>query len=443
MVSGTIDVDAAAVLTSARRARASANAAEAQVLADAVAWAHLHVVEDVEDAATWMAGRGMDTGIPIAGEGAPLVSEFAVAEFATALGLSAGSGRNLVAQALELAHRLPRIWFRVQAGDLAPWRARRIAEETLGLCPEAADHMDRQLAPFAHKTGPAQVQRLVEEAIARYMPDFAHERRETAADGRHFTIEHDQVSFAGTSRIHGELDLADALDLEDVVQAGAAELKALGSEDSLDVRRAAALGMLARGEQPLELGADPDSEPGQTTRPRRREVVLYVHLSEDALRSHDPDVPVRVANAGGQLLTAGQVADWCGREDTARVVVKPVLDLAEHLRTDSYEIPDRLREQVELRDGTCVHPYCNRPATACDKDHVVAYDDDGPPGQTASDNLAPLCRPHHRLKTHGGWTYTMVEPAVFLWHSPYGYSYLRDHTGTTDLTPLPVEPPDQ
>src|SRR3954451_5317491 len=130
MNSGTTTVEEAAILAAARRARKAANAAEAEVLARAVEWADLHEVSDLEEAATLWAGRGQDTGIPIAGPGAPLVSEFAVAELATALGMSAGSGRNLVAHALELAHRLPRVWARVQCGSLAPWRARRIAEET-------------------------------------------------------------------------------------------------------------------------------------------------------------------------------------------------------------------------------------------------------------------------------------------------------------------------
>ena len=31
---------------------------------------------------------------------------------------------------------------------------------------------------------------------------------------------------------------------------------------------------------------------------------------------------------------------------------------------------------------------------------MIAYDDGGP---TCSCNLVPLCRYHHRLKTHGGW----------------------------------------
>src|SRR3954462_4062912 len=252
MTSGTT-LDTAAVLAAARRARATANAAEAEILLQAVEWAHLHQVIDPEQASTVLVEHGHDTGIPIAGQGAPLVSEFAVAEFASALGLSAGAGRNLVGHALELAHRLPKLWARVQAGSLAPWRARRVAEQTLALSFEAAAYVDQMLAPFAHRTGPAQTQRLVEEAIARYMPEYAAEQRVRANEQRYFSIDHDQVSFAGTSRVHGELDLADALDLEDAVRAGAEQLKALGNQDSLDVRRSLAVGLLARAQQTLEL----------------------------------------------------------------------------------------------------------------------------------------------------------------------------------------------
>ena len=101
---------------------------------------------------------------------------------------------------------------------------------------------------------------------------------------------------------------------------------------------------------------------------RRREIVLYVHLTEDALRSGDRDAPVHLENAGGQLLTAAQVADWCNRTDTSRVIVKPVLDLNQQVATDGYQVPARIVEHVRIRDRTCVHPYCNRPARSCDLD---------------------------------------------------------------------------
>jgi hypothetical protein len=320
------------------------------------------------------------------------------------------------------------------------------------------------LAPYAHRTGPGQTQRLVEEAIGRFMPDFARERRDRAADGRHVDIDADQVSFAGTARVHGELDLADALDLEDALRTGADELKTLGSTDPLDVRRAAALGVLARGQHPLDLTAgagDADgggvgdaagsevsrlaeartstTEPTATT--QGREVVLFVHLSADAIGSHDPDAVARLENAGGQLLTTGQVAEWCQRPSTTKVVVKPVIDLNQTVAVSGYRVPDRIAERVRLRDRACVFPYCHRPARSCDLDHVVAYDQNGPPGQTSTDNLACLCRLHHRMKTHAGWSYYALVPGTFIWHSPHGHTWLRDQAGTTDLTPDTIEPP--
>ena len=130
------------------------------------------------------------------------------------------------------------------------------------------------------------------------------------------------------------------------------------------------------------------------------------------------------------------------RRPGAQVTVKPVVDLGEHLHVDQYQVPDRLADQAAERDLTCVFPWCTRPAEACDTDHVIPYAEGGP---TASDNLAPLCRRHHRLKTHhSGWGYTVLEPGSYLWSSPHGYQFLRDHRGTTDVTRDPAShPPDR
>jgi 5-methylcytosine-specific restriction endonuclease McrA len=213
----------------------------------------------------------------------------------------------------------------------------------------------------------------VDEAIARFMPETAQERQRKAADGRHFDIDHDQVSFNGTSRVHGELDLADALDLEAAISAGAEELKQLGSDDSLDVRRSSAAGELARSQLSLDLTGEAETT---SRRPRaKRQVVLHVHLSEAAVRSRNACAPGRVENAGGHLVTAGQIADWCGADEST-IVVRPVIDLAEHIHVVSYEVPDRLSEQVALRDQTCVFPWCTRPARRCPRDAGHSCDDD-------------------------------------------------------------------
>ena len=170
---------------------------------------------------------------------------------------------------------------------------------------------------------------------------------------------------------------------------------------------------------------------------------MFVHLSEDAIRTGDPDAVAEVVNHGYGLLTAGQVATWCGLPDTAKVTVKPVIDLNAELTSPGYTPSERLDEQVRLRDRTCAFPHCRRPATHGDVDHIEPYDPDGPPGQTTTSNLAFLCRLHHRVKTHGGWSYFMIRPGVYRWRSPYGYTYLRDRDGTTDLTPKPPPPPRQ
>ena len=111
------------------------------------------------------------------------------------------------------------------------------------------------------------------------------------------------------------------------------------------------------------------------------------------------------------------------------LTVRPVLDLNQHRAGSGYAIPDLLREQVILRNPTCVFPFCSRPARGCDLDHVIAYADGG---TTTSDNLAPLCRRHHRAKTHGHWTYIVVAPGRFRWTGPHGQTWVTDPTGTRD-----------
>jgi 5-methylcytosine-specific restriction endonuclease McrA len=114
------------------------------------------------------------------------------------------------------------------------------------------------------------------------------------------------------------------------------------------------------------------------------------------------------------------------------VKVTPVVDLTEHISVDTYEIPDRLRRQIEERDDGCRFPWCGRTGRY-DLDHIEPFvppDDGGPPGQTNTANLARLCRFHHRVKTHGGWTYQRRHDTVVTWTSPLGRRYVVDEHGT-------------
>ncbi|QZY29990.1 HNH endonuclease signature motif containing protein [Nocardioides coralli] len=461
--------DAAGVLAFARQRRAAADRAEAELLAAAVQWAVIHPAESVEDAETYTFRSGLEGVIPIAGPGAPLVAEFSVAEYAAAVGLSTEAGKHYLGQAVELRYRLPRLWRRVMAGDLPAWKARRVADATIGtdLTPEAATFVDQHVAPVAHKIRPTALDRLVEEAIGRYMPDQAERRRRDGLDRRHFTIDRNHVSFDGTTYVTGELDLADAIDLDDAVRGLATQLADLGSEATLDQRRALAVGELARRQLTLDL-TDPDADDGAagaeaaggfearcartsttgdhaTRTPVRkpvRKTVLYLHLSTDALTGNNG---IGRCETTRKPVTTHQIRDWCGHPDT-HLVVQPVIDLNQHVHVDQYEIPDRITEHVALRDVTCVFPHCTRPARrlrpdghGCDHDHIRPYAEHP---HTCSHGIAPLCRRHHRHKTHGGWTYDALEPGGYLWTSPHGYRYLRDHTGITAIDPADDNPPE-
>src|SRR3954451_22551104 len=181
--------------------------------------------------------------------------------------------------AMELRYRLPRVWKRVTAGDLAPWRARKVAEQTLTLSMEAAAFVDAHVAAFAHKISHARLERLIEEAVTRFMPAEAEARRRAAAEHRHFDIHTRHTTAEGVVDVTGTLDVADALDLDAAVPRGAGALKELGCEESLDVRRSLAVGVMARRQLTLDLnGGDADGvgagrSAGVTT--KARQVVLY------------------------------------------------------------------------------------------------------------------------------------------------------------------------
>src|SRR5919112_457328 len=108
----------AGVLAAARARRAEADRAEADLLQLAVEWAVMHPAESIEEAETIRLRGFGDTGIPVAGPGAPLVAEFSIAEFAAAVGLPTEAGKRYVGEAVECRYRLPRLWARVTGGDL-------------------------------------------------------------------------------------------------------------------------------------------------------------------------------------------------------------------------------------------------------------------------------------------------------------------------------------
>lgn len=111
------------------------------------------------------------------------------------------------------------------------------------------------------------------------------------------------------------------------------------------------------------------------------------------------DAPAHLAGVGAvpadmvRDLLAGSGADVTMR----RLVTDPLTGHLLDLGRERYAVPDRLRDFIVARDGTCRFPGCRRRAAACQVDHATAWDDGG---DTSIANLGALCIRHHLLKTH-------------------------------------------
>ncbi|GAA1531260.1 hypothetical protein GCM10009788_38110 [Nocardioides humi] len=408
---GTRPRTTAALLSELRAGVLERDALVVREWAGIVEWAGEHVVATPEGAATITDGF-LDTGVPIAGDGAPLVSEFALMELVAVLGRSPDGGRAYVGRVIECAWRLPTVYAAVMAGRLTPWRAERIADLTHALNADAAGFVDRQLV-HASGVGWAQLDRLIAEAILRFDPERAEAERATAADQRYVEVGDPDThgNTHGIVHLSGVLDAADGRDLDVAIARRARLLGDLGNDAPLDVRRSVALGELARADLTLDL----EGSPG-------RKAIVNVHITDTTLtgvnpvgRWEDQQVPV----------SSEQIREWLGSAST--VIVRPVIDLADHVPVDSYEIPERHRVQVALRDHACRFPHCTRPATRCDLDHARPYGEGGP---TCPCNEVALCRRHHRAKTHSAWSYDIVMPGSYIWISPNGFTFRVDHRGT-------------
>ena len=452
------------VLAAVRADRLLADDAERHILIGAVAWADLHPAGP-EDLPAWAGPE--DTGEP--GYDVPPIREYALAEFAAALGLSTEAGRMLILEALWLRLRLPLVWAELLAGRLQAWRARRIAKATLTQPADMLAFLDARIAPIAAKVGPITLDKLIDEAMMLFHPAERLAAQQAALDARYVRL-FDHITHNGVAELRIRADLADALGFHDAIKTIAVRLGELGDTDTYDIRCSKAVGILASptaaafylapsttpetsgndgqaaGGSPAAAAASAASETKAAGTglaiPAHRQLTLHVHLSDaaltgtaltgTALTGHGSGTPATVARLenGARPVLAELIRDWCGNPAT-QVTVLPVRDLADHHHVAAYETPDRLKHQSETINHTCVFPWCTRPARKCDKDHNVPYDDGG---ATCSCNIAPLCRRHHRLKTHNsGWTYQRLDDGIYLWTSPHHLTWLRDLTGTSPI----------
>ena len=437
---------------------AAVREAECEELVLAAAWADLHYLDAGADDYRPLVQRARAWG----GDGCPQVAEHCVHELGALRGTGSVAARLLITDALDLRHRLPRLWELVTTGVVRAWQARAVAQVTHDLTWEACAEVDQALSRSLPLLAWPRFRRLLTAVVLAADPEARRTREEAAR------TERGVWSYAGEDGLRTIVAKAASGDVRwfmATVDRLAEVLRLEGDLDPVDARRAKAVGVLADPARALALltghAGDPDprgsaeppvdeddpgeveghdpslvlaAPPGVAVRDLRRarpRVVLHLHLSGSTLRSGDG----LVRPEHGEAVTLDQAREWLA-DTGCSVTVRPVVDPVETAAVDGYEIPYRLREAVFLRNPVDVFPYGNATSRALDLDHTTPYvlpGRGGPPGQTGLHNLGPLTRSHHRAVTFGRWHRRQPEPGTYVFRSPNGHVFLVTNQGTLRL----------
>ncbi|MBI1350813.1 MAG: DUF222 domain-containing protein [Actinomycetales bacterium] len=284
--------------------------------------------------------------------------------------------------------------------------------------------------PYAHTHTARQAARKTKTLVLAIDPRGADERRRDAAEREHGVWLTPTEN--GSCEITAVLPLAHGVAVMDAITTLAKDPRFETADGCITAgqRKVAALVTLMLGDPGSVATIEgPVPEAKITAR-----VSVLVPLA--TLTNTDP--AAAGGSIGGEPVTADTIRDLLIDADPSPTLRKLVTDAAGCIidaGRGRYAISDTQRRLIALRDGTCRFPGCTRPAEGCEIDHARAYDSGG---RTDLDNLGPLCKHHHQLKTHGGWHITTSRRSgACTWRSPLGRIY--HHEPPPPALPQPAE----
>ena len=483
MAGAVDDLDPTGTLAVVEEVLLARRAAEVEDLRLAAHWADLHAADPLLGPEGRRPFRpGGNRLVEVGGEGTPLVQDLCLAELGVARRVHPLTARALVADVLDLRHRLPLTWSKVVGLEAEAWVARKVAHLTRELEPAAAGVVDRAVARAIGTESPARVLTLAQAKVIE-VDRAAHRARLDAQRRRRF-VSLSRSDELGLRLVIARVEAGEAVWVDAMLNR-VADLLAVRpdlrpdtpAEIGRDELRALAFGWLARPAELLALlleaadraDGEDDAQPsvvstssttegtptgeGEPERSRamtlsaravellarvdlRRlapKTTVYVHLHQGAVEGTHGGV-ARVEGLGPMLLE--QVRTLLGH---ANVALKPVVDLADRVAVDAYEHPETVKERVHLRNPGEVFPHGRATSRRVDMDHPVPYDPLGPPGQTGDHNVGPLSRVPHRAKTHLGYRVIQTGLTEYVWSTPHGLHRLVDESGTHPITAADAE----
>ena len=406
---------------------------ECRMLQLACAWADAHYLDSDNPDYQPVIQRACAWG----GEGTPEVSEYCAAELGALQGTGIAAARALIADALDLRYRLPRLWNRVLTGGVRAWQARKIAEQTRALSWEACADVDHALSDFVDMMPWPRSAKILSAAILQADPALAAERAERARSTQDvFSLDSED----GLKTIVAKAAAGDAIWFLATVNRIADILAAEGDTGPIGSRRARAIGILAQPAEALRLliehqhdhdQAAKSNEPGETAtaadpkkpnesaepreptesgeptdtvddampEPEAEEAAPEAEAEADDHQSLSMVVPPAfdAATARPRVVLHFQLAEAALRTGHAivrpedggpitlhqlmeflsrtrcQVRIQPVLNPTAVAAVDSYEIPAQLRAAVRALQLADVFPFGTCLSPHMDLDHTERY----------------------------------------------------------------------
>lgn len=348
----------------------------------------------------------------------------AVEELAPALRVSPGSARHRLAGLRRIA-ALPRLHEAIESGSMIGWHAHMLATDLRHL-PDSdqSDVIDRLLDRVRARRVHGLREWTLTDLRAQAKRIAAHLDLDLAARRQHC---HDRRGVR--LRLHGHgsatvsADLADdvATRIFNRITAIAHGLDPNSDADvgarTLEQRRADVFTDLLLSSPAGLDGPSGDDALSTAATVAGSEVALVIDLA----------TLLRLANDPGEVPGCGPVPAEIARQLAAdcgwRAWITQTTAAGTQVVATSpgrYRPSAALARLIRAREPECRMPGCRSRTT--DLDHVIPF----PHGQTSPDNLGPLCRRHHRLKTHTRWRQRADsddESVSWTWTSPAGLTH--------------------
>lgn len=348
---------------------------------------------------------------------------FACEEVACALKLSGTTAAKRLQVARELDSHYPTTLGLLERGEICYMQAVAVTEACGVLDPLLAAEVEAAVAGKMPRLATGQTRRVLAREIVRADPHGAEERH------RKRKRERQMVHYAqadGMAMWGAILPAEQAARMNQAVDAHAATLPDEGR--TLEQKRVDALFDLVvnRTTATSTVGAGGTGSAREQGSGGRSAAVVQVTVPLDVLIGESEE-PAQLKGYGP--ITAGQAREIAFAEGTIwrRLIIEPKTGMLVKTDPATYKPTAETERHVIARDGRCTFPTCQMPAHRCDLDHVRPFNHDNPEagGQTVPENLGPLCRRHHLMKTHyPGWRVTRdPDTGITTWTAPTGHTY--------------------